>query len=112
MVDFLDRLQSGRLLSEKSTAFVLKAMEDCETGPDRLKAGAPKGWMVAHKTGSSGSWNGLTVATNDVGILTGPAGARISIAVFVGDSKANAAARAAIIARIAGAAAASYGWTP
>jgi beta-lactamase class A len=101
MVDFLYRLQDGRLLSESSTAFVLKAMEDCVTFPDRLKAGVPPGWRIAHKTGTSGSWKGLTVATNDVGIITAPDGTKLTIAVFVADSKASSAARASIIADIA-----------
>jgi beta-lactamase class A len=108
MASFLDRLQRGKLLSPESTAFILQAMEDCKTFPDRIKAGAAPGWKVAHKTGSSGTWNELTVATNDVGVLTSPSGGRLSIAVFVADSRASDADRAAIMAKITAAAIARY----
>jgi beta-lactamase class A len=104
MVAFLGALSRGKLLSPSSTAFVLQAMNECATFPDRLKAGAAPGWKVAHKTGTSGSWNGLTAATNDVGILTSPDGSELSIAVFVADSRASSAERAAIIASISTAA--------
>jgi beta-lactamase class A len=108
MVDFLYRLQDRRLLSESSTAFVLTAMEQCVTFPDRLKAGVPSGWKVAHKTGTSGSWKGVTVATNDVGIITAPDGTKLAVAVFVADSKATAAERASIIAKVSAAASAHF----
>lgn len=108
MTRFLSLLRGGKLVSKSSTAFALRAMEECATFPDRLKAGAKPGWRVAHKTGTSGSWKGLTAATNDVGILTAPDGSQLSIAVFVADSRASSADRAAIIARISAAAIAHY----
>ncbi len=104
MVDFLTRLANGELLPAERTAFILQAMEECATFPDRLKAGVPSNWKIAHKTGTSGSRQGLTVATNDVGILTAPDGRKLAVAVFVADSKASAADRAAIMAKIAKAA--------
>jgi beta-lactamase class A len=100
MAAFLLRLAQGDLLSPSSTEYVLRAMGECRTFPDRLKAGLAPGWQIAHKTGTSASWEGLTAATNDVGILTAPDGSKISIAVFVADSRSNPATRAAIIARI------------
>ncbi|BDC50404.1 beta-lactamase [Bryobacterales bacterium F-183] len=107
MTTFLTRLVNGDLLPPDRTAFILQAMADCTTGADRLKAGTPSTWKLAHKTGSSGTRRGLTVATNDVGILTAPDGRKISIAVFVGDSTASPDERAAMIAAIAKAATAS-----
>ena len=59
---------------------------------------------MAHKTGSSGATNGIAAATNDIGIVTLPDGRHLAIAVFVSDSKADAATRDAVIARIAKAA--------
>lgn len=108
MADFLYRLQDGRLLSASTTDFVLQAMEECVTFPNRLKAGLPQGWKVAHKTGTSGSRKGLTAATNDVGIMTAPDGAGLAIAVFVADSPASSSERAAVIARVSAAAARHY----
>lgn len=103
MATFLTRLVNGDLLPADRTAFILQAMADCTTGADRLKAGTPSTWKLAHKTGSSGTRRGLTVATNDVGILTAPDGRKLAIAVFVGDSTAPPEARAAIIAAVAAA---------
>lgn len=108
MADFLMRLRAGKLLSSSSTAFVLQAMAECATFPDRLKAGVPDGWQVAHKTGTSGSWEGVTAATNDVGILTSRAGTHLAVAVFLADSKASSRERAAAIARVSAAAVRHY----
>jgi beta-lactamase class A len=104
MTAFLLQLAQGKLLSPTSTEFLLQAMRDTTTFPDRLKAGLRPGWTLGHKTGSSGSWQGLTIATNDVGILFGPQGQRIAVTVFVADSTAPPADRASVMARIAAAA--------
>jgi beta-lactamase class A len=98
MAAFVFRLANQELLSKISTAFLLQAMKECETFPDRLKAGVPPGWEISHKTGTSGTWRGVAAATNDVGILKTPNGELIAISAFVADSPASAAQRAAIIA--------------
>lgn len=108
MSAFLFRLAEGDLLSKSSTEYVIRAMRECNTFPDRLKAGVASGWQIAHKTGTSGSWEGLIAATNDVGVLTAPDGSQISIAVFVADSRRSSAERAAIFARISAAVIANY----
>ncbi len=108
MVQLLRELAAGRLLSKESTAWLIGVMEQTATGPDRLKAGLAKGWRLAHKTGSSGSWRGLTVATNDVGILFAPDGDRVAVAVFVADTHAELATRAALMASISRAICANY----
>ncbi len=71
------------------------------TFPDRLKAGVSKGWKLGHKTGSSSTWKGVTAATNDVGILTGSAGQKIAIVVFIADSRESPTRRAALMASAA-----------
>jgi beta-lactamase class A len=101
MVVLLERLAQGRLLSPSSTARLLEILRETKTFPDRLKAGVPDGWTIGHKTGTSGDWKGVTAATNDVGIITGPNGETISIAVFIAESRAPEADRAALMARIA-----------
>jgi beta-lactamase class A len=100
MASLLKTLASGKLLSEASTKYLLDGMATTETFPDRLKAGVPKGWTIGHKTGTSGSWKGVTAATNDVGILTAPDGSRIGVAVFIADSGASDKDRAALMAQI------------
>jgi len=101
MTVFLSRLAAGELLSSASTKHILNVMARTATGPDRLKAGTPKSWMLAHKTGTGRTWNGVTETTNDVGILTAPDGRNVAIAVFVAGSKAPPEQQAAVIADVA-----------
>jgi beta-lactamase class A len=76
-------------------------MTQTATFPDRLKAGVSPGWILAHKTGTSGTWRGVTAVTNDVGILMAPDQKTISLAVFIVDSRADHTDRAALMASIA-----------
>jgi len=108
MTILLDKLAAGRLLSASSTQFLLDTLKQTTTFPDRLKAGVPDGWTIGHKTGTSGSWRGVTAAFNDVGILTGPKGETISIAVFITESKASDKDLAKLMADIARAIATKY----
>ena len=108
MARLLQRLATGGLLSPTSTRYVLEVMAQTVTFPDRLKAGVPAGWALGHKTGTSGSWQGVTAATNDVGVLKAPDGGSVSVVVFISDSRAPSAARAALIANIAAATTARY----
>ena len=70
-------------------------------GAGRLKGELPAGAAVAHKTGTSGTHDGLTRATNDVGILTLPDGRHALVAVYVSDSPAPLSVREGVIAKIA-----------
>jgi Beta-lactamase class A len=74
------------------------------TGPNRLKGLLPKGTTVAHKTGTGGTKDSITGATNDIGIIYLPNGKHFAVAVFVSDSPADEKTREAVIARIARAA--------
>lgn len=80
---------------------VVKYMADSVPGAMRLKGLLPKGTFVAHKTGTSGTKDGLTGATNDIGIIRMPNGKVMVVAVFVSDSTADERTREAVIARIA-----------
>ncbi|WP_243147428.1 serine hydrolase [Scytonema sp. UIC 10036] len=75
-------------------------MIETSTGPNRIKGLLPKGTVVAHKTGTSATVNGVTAATNDVGLVTLPNGQHLAIAVFVSDSQATDAIREEVIAII------------
>jgi beta-lactamase class A len=85
-------------------ALILKYMNDAVTGPKRLRGGLPAKTILPHKTGTSGTRDGVTAATNDIGVVYLPNGKRVAIAVFVSDSPADERAREAVIARIAKAA--------
>ncbi|MBX3478917.1 MAG: class A beta-lactamase [Caulobacter sp.] len=95
---FLVALQRGDLVSPTSTRLLLDLMTETKTGPDRLKAGLPEGARLAHKTGTSGTNFGITVATNDMGLVTLADGRTYAVAVFLANSPASADERAAILA--------------
>ena len=57
------------------------------TGTNKIVEQLPKGTPVAHRTGSSGKIDGLTVAENDIAIITLPNGKKYAIAVLVSDSR-------------------------
>ena len=64
------------------------------TGPNRLKAGAPQGWTVAHKTGT-----GANGTANDVGMAIPLSGAPVLLtAYFTGATEATDDQRDAVIA--------------
>ncbi|PWN72043.1 CIA family class A extended-spectrum beta-lactamase [Chryseobacterium phosphatilyticum] len=86
-VDLLKKFYDGKLLSKKSTDFLMQIMLGTTTGTNKIVEQLPKGTPVAHKTGSSGKPdNVLTVAENDMGIITLPNGKHYAIAVFVNNS--------------------------
>lgn len=83
LMNFFD----GKVLSKNSTSFLMKTMIETTTGTTKIVAQLPKGTPVAHKTGSSGKdEKGLTIAENDIGIITLPNGKHYAISVFISDS--------------------------
>ena len=77
----------GKILSKKSTEFLLSVMYRTSTGLNKIVEQLPKYAKVAHKTGSSGKNDaGLTGAENDIAIITLPNGKTYAIAIFVSDS--------------------------
>jgi len=100
----LAALQSKRKLSAESQALLLKLMTESMPGAKRLKGELPAGTVVAHKTGTGGTQNGITSATNDIGIITLPDGRHLAVAAFVSDSAADDHTRDAVIAGLAKAA--------
>jgi beta-lactamase class A len=100
-ITLLRALHERRGLSETAQGLLLKLMAASNTGPRRLKGLLAAGTVVAHKTGTSGTENGVTAATNDIGIITLPNGKHLATAVFVSDSLADVATREGVIARIA-----------
>ncbi|MDQ8030093.1 MAG: class A beta-lactamase [Brevundimonas sp.] len=64
-------------LNPASKTLLTRWMIDTPTGPNRIKAGVPAGWTVAHKTGTGGYG-----PTNDIGVLTPPSGAPVVMAIY------------------------------
>lgn len=103
-VVFLRAFHEGKGLSKSSQALLRRLMTETSTGNKRIKGLLPDGTVVAHKTGTSSTVNGVTAATNDVGLVTLPNGRHMALAVFVSDSRSDDATREAVIAKVARAA--------
>ena len=101
MAGLLRALQEGKGLSASSRRRLLGLMTAGKTGTGRIKGLLPTGTVVAHKMGSSGTVNGLTRATNDVGLVLLPDGRHLAVVVFVSATKANEATWDAVIAKTA-----------
>lgn len=83
----LKEFYEGKILSKKSTEFLLGVMYRTSTGLNKIVEQLPKSTKVAHKTGSSGhNDEGLIGAENDIAIITLPNGKTYAIAIFVIDS--------------------------
>ena len=96
----LKKLFAREGITPQNRELLLKFMTESNNPAGRIVAGLPKETVVARKTGTGGTRDGITSATNDVGIITLPNGDHIAIAVFVGDSKADLATREGVIAKI------------
>jgi beta-lactamase class A len=99
MTRLLVRVHQRDLLQPASAELLVDIMRRCRSGAARLKGLLPAETVVAHKTGTIGG------TTNDVGIITLPAGAgHVAISVFVKSSSKPIPARERVIAEIARAA--------
>lgn len=86
-VRVLKKFYDGKLLSKKSTDYLMQVMLGTKTGTNKIVEQLPENTPVAHKTGSSGKPDHvLTVAENDMGIITLPNGKHYAIAVFISNS--------------------------
>lgn len=102
ITQLLDLAFRPDFLSKANHAYLWKIMLETSTGPNQIKGLLPASTIVAHKTGRSDTnEQGITAATNDVGMITLPNGKHLIIAVFVSNSPADLAARESVIARIA-----------
>ncbi len=84
--NLLKDFYQGKILSKSSTDYLYDILLKTTTGVTKLVEQLPPN-TVAHKTGSSGKHDGLTIAENDAGIVTLPNGKHYAISVFVIDSK-------------------------
>ena len=100
----LRALVEGRGVSAAARHLLLDDLAASTPGPDRIKGQLPPGTAVAHKTGTDATRNGLTRATNDIGIVSLPNGHHLAIAIFVKDSTSDEATRERAIAAAARAA--------
>ncbi|MCF2218557.1 CGA/CIA family class A beta-lactamase [Chryseobacterium sp. PS-8] len=100
-VDVLKKFYDGKLLSKKSTDYLMKVMLSTSTGINKLIEQLPKDTPIARKTGSSGKNNaGLTGAENEIAIITLSNGKHYAIAVFVSNSTETAEVNCRMISDI------------
>lgn len=97
----LKNFYDGKIVSKSSTDFLMKTMLETNTGANKIVAQLPKGTWVAHKTGSSGkNEKGLTIAENDMGIITLLNGKHYALSVFVSDSMESEVTNTKMVADI------------
>ena len=105
MSELFKQYHSGKLLSESSQAFLHDQLSISNQWFDRrIKGLLPKETPLAHKTGTAWTYDGLTRATNDAGILTLLNGDHLAISVFISDSYDSQQKREQTIAKVAKAA--------
>lgn len=109
IVDALARLARGELLSPASTRLMLDTMARTTSGPQRLRAGVPAGWSVAHKTGTGQELAGTATGYNDIAILTAPDGTRYAVAVMLASTTASIPQRMAMMQSVSRAVATYHG---
>jgi beta-lactamase class A len=100
MVRLLRLIADDSPLTADHTALLLRLMTQSGTSNARIKGLLPPNTEVAHKTGTSGEDNGITHATNDVGLITMRNGKKLAIAVMIEDSPASEEVRERVIAQI------------
>jgi beta-lactamase class A len=101
-VQLMQKFHKNHIISKNNQDFLYKIMVETTTGPNKIKGLLPHEAIVAHKTGFSGkNKEGLTGATNDIGIITLPNGKQFAIAVFVSDSMEDENTNDKMIAEIA-----------
>ncbi len=91
MLGDLQRILYGNVLQADSRRRLFDWMRGCKTGDSRLRAGLPRDWTIAHKTGTftldAGHAPGERAACGDVGVLIPPVGQPILIAAYTAGSE-------------------------
>lgn len=80
MTNLLATFFSEHFVTKYMVDYLIKIMEGCKNGPDRIKHFLPQDIPVAHKTGT------IAGILNDVGIITLPNGEHIILTIFVNGS--------------------------
>jgi beta-lactamase class A len=70
-------IYQGKWLSAASRDVIVDAMERCRTGTRRIRGQMPVDVTVAHKTGT------LNNTSSDIGIISGPDGHAVAVAIYV-----------------------------
>lgn len=102
VAELLKRVYTKDILTDEYFSFLEKAMLDCSTGTDKLKAGLPIGVRFGHKTGSSDRTEmGIKIGDGDAGVIYMPDGEKCYVVVIIKDSKETDIENAKIMENIA-----------
>jgi beta-lactamase class A len=102
VANLLQWLINGVLVSPQSSSLLLETMGKTHAYSDRLRAGLPAGWLIAHKSGTGANPKGGINTASDVGILMAPDARSFVVAVvFIANSQASAQDQAKLIASVA-----------
>jgi beta-lactamase class A len=95
MLQDLQKVLLGDVLSARSRRFLIDAMATSPSGLKRLRAGLPKDWLAADKTGT-----GFKGPCNDIGIFTPPGRAPVLACAYLTDATVANAEQEAVLADI------------
>ena len=95
MLGLVGTILTGDVLTERSRARIVSAMERCATGRDRLRAGFPPDWRAGDKTGT-----GARGAANDVAFAMPPGRPPILVSSYIDAPEARPAQRNAVHASV------------
>lgn len=109
LVTLLQMTLERKILSLNTNKVLRKWMTETYVAPKRIRYLLPKGTVVEHRSGTSGTnEKGLSPGTNDVAVIALPNGRHLCIAIMITDSYANDDMRDRVIAKIAKAAFKEY----
>ena len=97
----LEAVAGQRAAYLDGTTELMLDLSAVRTGATRFRAGLPPAVRLAHKTGLSDTFDGVTDATNDAGIFLLPDGRRVVVVALLAESRADAATRDAVLADVA-----------
>ena len=95
MVDNLNSILLGKVLLPPSREAMLKWMQACQTGLDRLRAQLPAGWRAADKTGSNGEHT-----SNDIAVFWPVNRSPVIVAAYITQCMGPEDKRAAMLAEV------------
>lgn len=94
MANSLQKLAFTDVLAKPQREMLISWLKANTTGDFRIRAGLPKGWIVADKTGTGGAYG----TTNDLGIIWPPKCAPIILAIYYTNDAKNAVKREDVVA--------------
>lgn len=95
MMQSLHQLTTTDILTPRHRQQLVDWMHACKTGNTRIRAGTPKGWVVANKTGTGGYG-----AVNDVAVIWPPGKSALILGIFFARDRNNAEGKSALVAEI------------